>query len=467
MTMMREYIERRMKLLPHVVMPLNRNGVRIDRTVQQKFAVQLRKKINNWRKSVDRHFDEHDLGEPPLGAKGGFSNKKMFKLLYEDLELPVKRHPGTASITANRDALKALEPLDETGTVSKLLERSEAKTAEVALQVKADSDGRVRSRFVFGGDEKSNQNEAGKESPGSGRLCSRGPNLQNIKEWVRMLYIPTHRSGWILKADYNQIELRLVAEFSGDENLQDALKEDAHLYIMNQVDVHSDLYGLHTNGWKKLNGLYRKGDVTVVFARDESKRITYGWCYRMGAKKLENVKGVPFANGKKALEALNAVFWRVPIWWDSLTVEMKRSAGGGEWGYLELPYGRRRYFLLSELPKICNFKPQGTAAEILYDAMMVLVPETPKRFPGSLAILTVHDEIVFDLHPSTDVVKFAAWVKEVMEQPVPEMNGLSIPVEIMVGRNWAKKHVCKNKNCNVPNNPDGQIKLEEWRRLYG
>lgn len=272
-----------------------------------------------------------------------------------------------------------------------------------------------------------------------------------------MLYVPTHQSGWIMKADYNQIELRLVAYYSGDETLTEALKGDAHLFIMNKISPED-------GSFKELLRGYKKGDVELVEKRDDSKGQTYGWVYRMGPKTLETVKGIPYAQGKKALRSLDVIFWRVPKWWSSLVQEVRQSAGGGEFGYLVLPYGRRRYFLLSDVPKICNFKPQATAAEILFDALLVLVPETPKRFPGTKVILTVHDEVVFDVHPSTNVLKLAAWVKQIMERSAPELDGLRIPVDILVGRNWAKQHVCKNKHCAVPANPEGCMKLDKWRK---
>ena len=461
---MREYVERRMRLLARVIMPLNRVGVKLDRDLQRELIADHRARLKSWRKRVDQHFRDHDLGEPPLGLKDGFSYKRMCELLYGKLKLDERHHASTAQVTTNRDALKALAKYDRTGTVSLLIERSELKTAEVGIQIKPDADGRVRSRFVLGGDEKSDQNEAGKESPGTGRLASRDPNLQNQHEWVRMLYVPTHPEGWIAKADYNQIEMRLIAHFSGDEVLAEALKEDAHMFILWKVDGITDLYGVAKRGWRKLLEGYRAGDPELEEMRHLQKRINYGWPYRMGAKKLENVKGVPYQIGKRALEALNTIFRRVPEWWDSLVREARASAGGSEWGCLTLPFGRRRHFLLDDVPAICNFKPTGTAAEILDDAMEILVPETPRRFPGTQVILTVHDELVFDVHPSTDVERLVAWVREVMERPVPELGGLAIPVEFKIGRNWAKKHTCRDAACAEPPNPEGAVKLGEWRR---
>lgn len=465
---MKEYVERRMKLLPRVIMPLNRIGVKLDRKLHQKLLRQHRESVRNWRQRCARHFRKHDLGEPPLGAKGGFSNPKLFKLLYEDLKLPEQHDPKDGHVTAARDALRRLAKLDKTGTVALLLVRSEAKTTEkeLATAAKCDRDGRVRSRFVFGGDEKSDENEAGKESPGTGRLASRDPNLQNINKRFRALYVPSRPSGWMMCADYSQIEFRLTAEMSGDDELKKALEEDAYLYVMNAVDKRSNVYGLHQRGWRKLFRQYKADKPEVVIARDEGKKIALGWSYRMGAKKLENVKGVPFRTGQRALRDLNEIFWRVVAWWDELVRECRANGGGGEWGFLELPWGRRRYFLMDDVPKICNFPSQGGAAEILYDAMEELVPETPKKFRGTKVVLTAHDELVFDVAPSTDVLELADYARSVMERPIPELDGLVVPVEIKVGRNWGKRHVCESEDCPIPANVDGVVKLSDWEETY-
>lgn len=466
MSLMREYVERRMLLLPRVIMPLNRNGAKLDTVVQKKLVLDHRRKVATWRSDMKKHFKKLDLGEIPVGAKGSFSYPKLKELLYETLELPEQYSSKPPhGVTTDKKAMEKLAKKDKTGTVPLLLVRSRAKAAETAIQVKADRDGRVRTRFVLGGDEKSDQNETGKPSPSSGRLSSRDPNLQNIKEWARMLYVPTHKAGWILKADYSQIEMRIIALLSGDEELQAALDQDAHLFIMWKVDQISNLWGLHKRGWKKLLRDYKAGNVKVVEARDECKRIAYGWAYRMGAGTMENVKGIPFAKGKVALQALNEVFWRVPGWWDELVRKVRSSAGGSDWGFLQNQYGRVRNFLLSDVPKICNFFPQGLAADILYDAMEVLIPTVPKMFPGTMAILTIHDELVFDVHPSTDVIALADYIKEIMEWPVPELDGLVVPVDIMVGKNWAKKHIC-TRGCAIPPNPTGQVKLAKWKEEH-
>lgn len=462
MNTMREYVARRMPLLWKLIMPLNRRGVCLDSRLLMEIKAERRDKIKTWKKRAEAHFKELDLGtydsklksRLPIGTKGGLSWQKMQQLLYKDLELPEKL-TSEGAVTTNRKALEGLVRLDQTGAVGMLLERSELKDVETPLNsLKAEPDGRQRTRYIMGGDEKWEAKEVGSESPGSGRLASRGPNLQNLPDWLRCVFIPRHPDRYLVKADYSQVEMRLTAYLSGDPELQKAVESDAYVYIMYLVDQVTDLYGLHKRGLPRLLKDYQRGTPEVVFARDETKRIGLGWSYRMGAKKLENTKGVPFARGTTALSALNKRFHYVVDWWDSLVGEVAQTAVGSNYGHLTNEYGRIRHFFLDSVPAICNFKPQSLAADILYDAM----EELEERLPDidSEMVLTEHDEVVID---TPDPPACMELTREIMERPKPELEGMSIPVEILVGKNWAKHHkhskAC-GKGCRKRENLNGQ-----------
>lgn len=461
MNSMEAYVARRMPLVPKLIIPLNSRGITLDTQKLAEFQRERSTKMRTWQSRARKHFKSLDLGDLPIGPKGGFSNPKLRDLVYGRLGLPEQKDPKDQSkVTCNKDALKHLSKKDKTGTIDLLLENSKLAEARTALQVIPDPDGRVRTRFVFGGDEKWDQDEAGKESPGSGRLASRDPNLQNVPEWVRAIYVPRHPDRWLLKADYSQIEMRLIAHLSRDPELLKAVATDAHLYIMFLVDGVTGLYGLASRGFRGLLRDYRAGDPDVVFARDETKRTDYGWGYRMGAKKLELVRGVPFARGKKALHALNQAFPRVVLWWEALVEEVRRVSGGSGLGYLTNEYGRIRRLFLDDVPKICNFKPQSLAADILFDAMEEL--EGVLAAYDSELLLTIHDEVVID---TPDPEELIPRVREIMERPKPELGGLSIPTDFLVGKNWAKAHEhsksCK-AHCEKHENKLGQKPWEEW-----
>lgn len=459
---MRDYVNRRMPLLHRLIMPLNQRGVTLDSRLLGEIKAERREKVKTWKKRAEQHFKELDLGEYdsklktrlPIGTKGGLSWQKMRSLLYEELKLP-QRFTPEGLVTTNRTALERLEKLDPSGTVEVLLERSRLKDVETPLKsLRADPDGRQRTRYIWGGDEKWEEDEVGKSSPGSGRLASRNPNLQNIPDWLRCVFIPRHPDRFLLKADYSQIEMRLVAYLSKDPELLKAVESDAHLYIMFLVDQATDLYGLHQKGFRRLLKDYQRGDPEVVFARDETKRTDYGWGYRMGAKKLEIVRGVPYQRGKKALSALNRKFHYVVDWWDSLVREVAGTAAGSGYGHLTNEYGRIRHFFVDDVPAMCAFKPSSIAADVLYDAMEELEQKLPEI--DSEMVLTLHDEVVID---TPDPAECSALVKEIMQRPKPELDNLSIPVEILVGKNWAKYHKHSNgcgKGCRKRENLGGQ-----------
>lgn len=467
MNPLRGYVERRMPLVWKLIMPLNARGIPLDQQCLKRFQLDRLQKKATWKNRATDHFNKLGIGTYdkklktvlPIGQKGSLSHAKMKKLLYEEMGLPTQFDVKSKKPTCNKDALRKLAMLDPTGTCDLLRENSLLEEARTALMVTPDPDGRVRTRFVLGGDEKWVEDETGRTSPGSGRLASREPNLQNVPKWVRQIYVPRHPDRWLVRADYSQIEMRLIAKLSGDPELQKAIDTDAHLYIMWLVDQQTDLWGLHAQGFERLFKAYKAHNGPVCAARDETKRIDYGWGYRMGAGKLENIHGIPKDRGKRALAALNAAFPYVVLWWDATVDECRQHSAGTGLGWIANEYGRVRYFAMEDVPAMCNFKPQSLAAEVLFDAMEALEEGLGKL--DSELLLTVHDEVVIDTPCADECIPF---VREIMERRSPELD-LSVPVEITVGKNWADAHEhgpnCK-AHCAKPENPNGQKEWSEW-----
>jgi DNA polymerase-1 len=119
---------------------------------------------------------------------------------------------------------------------------------------------------------------------------------------------------------------------------------------------------------------------------------------------------------------------------------------------------------MDEVPAMCNFKPQSLAADILFDAMEEA--EANMSDYGANLVLTVHDELVFDLYEGANVKEVMGVVKEIMEFEIPELGGLKIPVDIKVGKNWAKfhKHSKACRPCSQPENPLGQQDWSKWKK---
>lgn len=435
------YVELRMPLLWRLIIPLNQRGITVDRVRRKKLQKERLVKAASWENRARRHFKR--LGfDLPIGPKGGLSSQKVQEILYSSLDLPTKFSPKTGKPTAGKDALRDLRKHDSSGTVELLLENSRLKDAAVPLKSKESPDGRMRTRFVLGGDEKSDQNETGRSSPASGRLASRqvskdpplGTNLQNWTEWVRCIL--TAQSGWrLVKVDYSQIELRLTAHFSRDRNLLEAFDQgDAYTYGMYLLERETGMFQLGEFSLEDLQELKASGDERVSLCRDETKRLILGWTYRMGPGKMEEVKGIPYQRAKAGVRALDETFPGVVRWWRELERSVEESAAGGGWGHLENPWGRRRYFFPDDVPAFCNFLPQSCAADILFDAMEAIEERFQKRKPKLL--LTVHDEVVVE---SPEPKRTVEEVRELMERPIAPLKGLRIPTEIYVGRNWAKQ----------------------------
>jgi DNA polymerase I-like protein with 3'-5' exonuclease and polymerase domains len=196
---------------------------------------------------------------------------------------------------------------------------------------------------------------------------------------------------------------------------------------------------------KELQKLYAEGVEKVALCRQETKSYILGWTYRMGARKLEEVRGIPYQRGKAALKGLDNAFPGIPTWWRTLEDTVLRNSSGSGWGWLENAWGRRRYFFPDDVPAFCNFFPQSSAADILFDAMEKIEEHYAGKLPKLL--LTCHDEVVLE---TPDATLTAAVVRKIMERPITPLKGMVVPTEIFVGSNWAKAR---------EDNPEGVRKI--------
>lgn len=437
-----------MPLLREVIIPLNSRGLQADTPAAKRLNTEWQGKLASWKSRTLKHFKDlstkygKDIALPVKCNKAGepigdsLSSKKTQTLLYDTLGLPIKRNIKTSRPTTDRQALIALEPLDNTGTISQLLERSRLKELETHIKIAKylGPDNRVRARYVLGGDEKHHElttkgtSKAKDKGPGTGRLASRDPNHQNVPEECRVIYVPTYPAWWFVEGDSSQIEARLTQHFSQDKGLAACLAEgDIYLYTLYHIDRRTNIYKVSRGGWEHLKDCHKDKHPGVAIARQEAKRAFLGWSYRMGAKKLQLHTGIEYVRAKTILDELNTIFHGVTRYWDEVIARVARD------GYLENPFGRRRYFRYPtvEVPKICNFMAQSTAADILFYCQRKLV----KALVGKgYLISTIHDA---NLVEGPDRDKLASAVRIAMESEVPQMGkGFYIPATIKAGRNW-------------------------------
>ena len=263
----------------------------------------------------------------------------------------------------------------------------------------------------------------------TGRLSSSEPNLQNIPirssegREIRKAFTaePDHL---LIAADYSQIELRLMAHFSGDEVLRQAFADGKDIHAATAAAV---------------NGI-DLADVTGEMRRS-AKIINFGILYGMSAFGLAKQLGVSRSEAKIFIESYFASYPTVRAFMDET---MERAK---ELGYVETLLGHRVY-----VPEInssngmrrsyaertaINAPLQGSAADIIKVAMIHLHQRLQDEAPEAAIILQVHDELIVEA-PGCDVEKVSTIMRETMESAV----SLSVPliVDIGVGDNWFEAH---------------------------
>lgn len=264
----------------------------------------------------------------------------------------------------------------------------------------------------------------------TGRLSSDNPNLQNIPirtergREIRKAFIARNENFVLLSADYSQIELRIIAELSGDDGMIAAFKsgEDIHastaskVYDVPLADVTSDM-------------------------RRNAKMVNFGIIYGISAFGLADRLNISRTEAKEIIENYFKKYSRIKEYMDE-SIENAR-----EHGYVETILGRRRYLrdINSANATVRGFAErnainapiQGSAADMIKVAMINIHNELNKRKLQSRMLLQVHDELVFDVYKKElDEVKIL--VADKMKTALP----LTVPVDVSIGtgHNWLEAH---------------------------
>ncbi len=260
----------------------------------------------------------------------------------------------------------------------------------------------------------------------TGRLSSSEPNLQNIPvrkeegKVLRKIFIPSFNHGYIVSADYSQIELRLLAAFSGDEKLIEAFLQNKDIH----ATTASEIFNVNLN------------DVTSAMRRD-AKAINFGIIYGISDYGLSQNIG---STRKMAAEYIKTYFNKYPKVKSYMDENVKFCK---ENGFIKTYFGRIR-----NIPEInatnfmqrtfgeraaMNMPLQGSASDIIKLAMIKVDEELTKNKLQSKLILQIHDELLIDTKKD-ELEKVKAILKDCMENVVK----LSVPltVEVSYGENW-------------------------------
>jgi DNA polymerase-1 len=345
------------------------------------------------------------------------SRDQLESILFDELHLPVVKRTPKGGRSTDADVLEALA--EKHALPARILEFRELDKLkgtyiDALPKFVNPATGRIHTRFD-------------QAVAATGRLSSSDPNLQNIPirtdlgRSIRAAFVAPP-GGVILSADYSQIELRVLAHLSGDAELVDAFATGE--------DVHARTAALILDK--------PRADVTAD-ERRAAKTINFGVIYGMGDSALSKQLGIPRERAAQFIDAYFKRYAGVARFMEK-TVE---SARQGE--AVRSLLGRRRFLpnlhsanraLRLEAERVARNTPiQGTAADILKLAMIALGVEG--EVPGARMILTVHDELVFEV--AEDRAKAAG---EVIREKMASAAKLEVPlvVDVGIGKSWAAAH---------------------------
>ena len=397
------------KLLEEIEIPLAKVLAKMENVG---FAVD-RQGIADYGSMLSQQIDE--LEKTIYGQAGGQFNinspKQLGKVLFEDLGLPVKKKTGFSTNAEVLESLRYDNPIVDNVLRYRALAKLNSTYCEGLLKVIAD-DGRIHSSF--------NQTETR-----TGRISSTEPNLQNIPVRTElgreMRKFFCAKDGWLLvDADYSQIELRVLAHISGDENMIEAFKnnDDIHAITASQV-------------------FNMPLEMVTPLMRSRAKAVNFGIVYGIGAFSLGKDIGVSMREASQYIKNYLAHYSGVDEYMKRVVERAKLD------GYVETMFGRRRYLPELSTGKAMmrafgervarNMPIQGTAADIIKIAMVRVDERLKRENMQARLILQVHDELIVEA-PEAESEKAAKILQEEMENAVQ----LSVPLtaDAAIGKTW-------------------------------
>ncbi|WP_299817912.1 DNA polymerase I [uncultured Pontibacter sp.] len=400
--------------LVQVLADVEKEGISIDSNALADISEQLEAEITTIEKRIfEIAGEQFNIGSP----------KQLGEILFDKLELHGKskiKKTKTGQYATGEEILIKLAGEHEIVRLildHRQLTKLKSTYVDALPQLVCELDGRVHTSF----------NQA---VTATGRLSSTNPNLQNIPirtergREIRKAFVPRNSDHLIISADYSQIELRIMADFSGDPTMKEAFR--------NGQDIHA------STASKVFHVPLEQVDSEM---RRKAKTVNFGIIYGISAFGLAERLGIPRREAADIIEAYFQEFPAVKEYMDN-TIEKAR-----ELEYAETILGRRRYLrdinsrnatirAFAERNAI-NAPIQGTAADIIKIAMININEYLKQEKLKTRMILQVHDELLFDA-PKEEVAVVTPKIVELMTNALQ----LSVPMEVGlgVGENWLEAH---------------------------
>ena len=391
--------------LVEVLASMQYEGIYIDKEELTDFGKELQEKLNILTNEI------HELAEEEFNIN---STKQLGEILFEKLKLPhgKKTKTGYSTDVDTLEKLKYIHPIIEKLLEYRQLAKLNSTYVEGLIPFIDENDKRIHSKFH-------------QTVTATGRISSTDPNLQNIPtrfelgQKLRKVFKPEDNKIFI-DADYSQIELRILAHISNDENMIKAFKNDE--------DIHSQAASMVLN--------IPLEEVTKE-QRSKAKAVNFGIVYGISEFGLAGQIGVSRKQAKEYIEQYLEKYSGIKDFMDNIAEEAKQK------GYVETLYHRRRYipelnsnnYMVRQFGAraAMNTPIQGTAADIMKIAMINVYKKLKEENLKSKIVVQVHDELLIEVD-----LKEVEQVKEILKTEMENVIKLKVPlfVDVAEGHNW-------------------------------
>ncbi|MDO5027170.1 MAG: DNA polymerase I [Tissierellia bacterium] len=390
--------------LINVLARMEIRGVKVDRRVLEEINTEISTEIDRLKETI------YSLAESEFNIN---SPKQLGEILFDKLGLPVikKTKTGYSTDAEVLDKLKSSHEIID--HILRYRELSKLQSTYIqGMYPYINEDGRIRSIFR-------------QTIAATGRLSSTEPNLQNIPikteegRLIRKAFISDDDKK-LLSADYSQIELRVLAALSKDDNMLEAFRQG--------VDIHR----------KTASEVFHVGlDEVTKLQRSEAKAVNFGIVYGISDYGLSRNLNIARKTAKSYIDKYLDSYPKISEYMDRIVEETKKL------GYVETIFHRRRYVpeinsknftIRSQAERITLNTPiQGSAADIIKVAMVKVYDRLKKEKLKSQIILQIHDELILETYED-ELNEVKNILKEEMESAVKLE--VDLIAEVESGDNW-------------------------------
>jgi DNA polymerase-1 len=408
-----EVFEKVEQPLTQVLADMEFAGVKVDKKVLNDYSKELEEDLNKVEKEI------HKISGVSFNVN---SAQQLGHVLFEIMKLDpkAKKTKKSKQYSTSEDVLVKLKDKHEIANLVldyRGIQKLKSTYIDALPQLINEKTGKIHTTFD-------------QVVAATGRLSSKNPNLQNIPirtergRYTRKAFIPTSIENTLISADYSQIELRVIAHTSQDENMVEAFNDNldihtataARVFKVGLEDVNSDM-------------------------RRKAKEVNFGIIYGISSWGLAQRLGIPRSEGAEIKENYFKSYPKIKEYIDACIQQAREK------GYAETIFGRRRYLRdidsKSSMQRsfaernAVNAPIQGSAADLIKLAMIDIFNEFSEKQLKSKMILQVHDELIFDVY-KPELEK----VQEIVKNKMENVHPLSVPliIDMGSGNNWFEAH---------------------------